>query len=248
MEQTAQEKAEPKGHWIIRIAAIAVLVALAAWARYVVFRTPLGAHLRDRDFVLQWVGLHRWIAPLVLVGAYIFCTVLMLPVWPLQLASGYCFGVMHGIAWCELGAATGAVASLLLSRLLVGNWFRARYESRVEKLHKVNQTLGNNGLFVVLGVRLCHMLPFGLSNYLFGLTRITFADVFLGTLGGGLPAIGFYVVLGAGRHRDWRVWTFLGVWNALLLVPLGWRYFSRRRLKRRQGFDPVLPDAQKSTG
>jgi uncharacterized membrane protein YdjX (TVP38/TMEM64 family) len=78
------------------------------------------------------------------------------------------------------------------------------------------------------------MLPFGLSNYLFGLTRITIMDVVLGTMGGGLPAVAFYVALGVGRHllRDWRFWTTLGAVNIVLLVPLALRYIKPQWFKR----------------
>ena len=160
------------------------------------------------------------------MGIYIFFAILMLPVWQIQLAAGYGFGLFWGIVWCTAGAMIGGVIALLLSRWLVGDWFRCRYESRIARLHAINEKLGHNGWFVVMGVRLCHILPFGLSNYLFGLTRITALEVFLGTLGGGVPSIGAWVIVGAGRTRQWGPWLVLAAINAVMLVPLALRYFK----------------------
>jgi uncharacterized membrane protein YdjX (TVP38/TMEM64 family) len=219
---------------VFRVALLLLLLVLAIIAWYIVFKTPFGEQLRERHAVNAWVRQHRLIAPAILVTLYVILAVLMLPVWWLQALAGYCLGLFWGIVWCEMGAVIGATLSLILSRWLVGQWFRQRYESRMAKLHAFNEKLGHNGLLVVMGVRLCHMLPFGLSNYLFGLTRITIMDVVLGTLGGGLPAVAFYVALGVGRHllRDWRFWTTLGAVNILLLVPLALRYIKPQWFKR----------------
>ena len=219
---------------LIRLALFVVLVALAIVGWYVMFKTPFGEKVRDRRLVAEWVRAHRVIAPLLLVAAYVLLSVLMLPVWWLQVLSGYCFGLVLGVLWCEVGAIIGAVLSLLLSRWLVGQWFHERFESRMAKLHNINEKLGHNGLLVVMGVRLCHLLPFGLSNYLFGLTRITIIDVALGTFGGGLVAIAIYVAIGVGRHllRDWRLWTILSAINVVLLIPLALRYWKPEWFKK----------------
>ena len=211
---------------------LAVLVLLAVVAAYVLLKTPLGARLKDRQLVLNWVGRHPFASPLALVGIYILFAILMLPVWHIQLAAGYGFGLIRGIVWCTTGAMIGGVIALLLSRWLVGDWFRDRYESRIARLHAINEKLGHNGLFVVLGVRLCHILPFGLSNYLFGLTRITAMEVFLGTLGGGVPSIGAWVIVGAERAKEWGPWIVLAIINGVMLVPLGLRYFKPNWFKK----------------
>src|SRR5205814_279957 len=115
------------------------LACLAALAWHVVFRTGFGEQLRDREVVSAWVRAHRVIAPLILVGLYVLLSVLLLPVWWLQVLAGYSLGIIWGVLWCELGAGLGAVSSLILSRWLVGQWFRRRYESRMAKLHDINE-------------------------------------------------------------------------------------------------------------
>jgi uncharacterized membrane protein YdjX (TVP38/TMEM64 family) len=216
----------------LRLILFAIILILTAVSAYVLLKTPLGSKLKDRQFVLGWVHHHRLAAPLVIIGVYVLFSVLMLPVLQIQLAAGYAFGLTVGILWCEIGAGLGGVLALLVSRSLVGAWFQSRFESRMTRLHDINEKLGHNGLLVVMGVRLCHLLAFGLSNYLFGLTRITVIDVIIGTLLGGLPAVASYVIIGAGYADDWRCWTAVGVTNVILIIPLGLRYLRPQWFKR----------------
>ena len=149
-----------------------------------------------------------------------------------------------------IGAGAGAVTSVWLSHWLVGNWFVKRYEPRVRRIQQINESMGNVGLYVVMGIRLCHILPFGVSNYLFGLTRISAWAVFFGTITGAIPAIGVYVIAGAAlrnqtntsveyvgyidwfQHVDWRPWAFLAAVNIVLLIPLVVRYYNHRNRKK----------------
>lgn len=213
-----------------RLLLLAALLAAAGVAFYAMRFTHFGHLLRRRDLVHAWVAHHAVLAPLLLLAVYVLLSILMLPVWPVQVTAGYCFGLLMGIVWCDVGAALGAMLSVRLSRWLVGEWFQARYESRMQRLRRIDESLGSNGLAVVLAVRLCHVLPFGLSNYLFGLTRITVLDAGLGTLAGNLPAIAFSVAggTGAGVLRDWRFWAALFTINLLLLAPLAFRYARGR--------------------
>src|SRR5438477_3303170 len=111
----------------VRLSILALLLAAAGAAAYVFFKTPVGAKLQDRRLVAEWVQAHRMIAPLTLVLIYFVFAVLMLPVWWIQIIAGYVFGLVMGVLWCEVGAVSGAVTSLLLSRALVGEWFQRRY-------------------------------------------------------------------------------------------------------------------------
>ncbi len=94
--------------------------------------------------------------------------------------------------------------------------------------------MGHNGLLIVMAARLMHFIPFGVSNYLFGISRITLMDVVLGTVLGNAPAIAFYVAIGAGIHpfRNWRFMVGLTITNLILLVPVILRYWRPQWFKR----------------
>ena len=87
---------------------------------------------------------------------------------------------------------------------------------------------------VVMAARLTHVIPFGISNYVFGLTRINWVEVLLGTAMGNVPMIALYTAIGAGWHplSDWRFMTALAVLNVLLLVPIAVRYWKPGAFKK----------------
>ncbi len=88
------------------------------------------------------------------------------------------------------------------------------------RLRWLDQALGHNGLLTVMAVRLTHVVPFGLSNVALGLSRVSAAAVFVGTLVGNVPAVAAYVGVGAGSAGRWPFAAAVAGLNAALLVPL----------------------------
>jgi len=218
---------------IPRLVTLGFLLTLVAAALYALFFTPYGHQLRNHREAAgaafrTWVDDHHLVAPLILLALYVAGGVSLFPVWWIQILAGYGFGMALGITYSLVGATLAAVASFLTSRLLLADWVRTKFEARHAKLRDLDEKMGHNGLLIVMASRLMHFLPFGVSNYLFGITRITLADVVLGTILGNAPAISFYVAVGAGWHpmRDWRFMSTLAVLNVLLLVPVALRYWK----------------------
>jgi len=194
---------------------------MAAWF---IYGTPQGRQFQDKKFVHAWVHAHPCAAPTIFVVAYMVMSVLLLPVWWLQIVAGHAFGLVMGVVWCQLAATIGAVLGLSISRWLVGGWFRARFETRIQKLHFWQEKMGHNGLLVVMAVRLLHVLPFAISNYLFGLTPITIYDVAIGTLWGGIISTSFYAGTGAGLLGADHFWAAMAIIYVILCIPLALRY------------------------
>jgi uncharacterized membrane protein YdjX (TVP38/TMEM64 family) len=119
-----------------------------------------------------------------------------------------------------------------MSRWIAADWFHKRIENRMEKIRKLDEMLGHNGLLVVITVRLIHVLPFGLCNYALGITQVSLLDIAIGTLLGHIPAISFYVGMGTPYFRDWRFFVVLASINVILLAPWLLRYFSSQRFKK----------------
>jgi len=223
----------------MRVVLVVVLAGLVATAVYLLFGTEWGARLRQDPHAAgaefaAWVAGHPVSAPAIFVGLYVLAACSMLPVWWLQILAGYGFGMYAGVGWSLAGAMLGALASFAMSRGLLAHWVRETFEARHAKLKQIDEKMGHNGLMVVMAARLTHVIPFGVSNYVFGLTRINWIEVAIGTVLGNVPAISLYVATGAG-WRPWENWRFLavlGVLNVVLLVPVGLRYWKPGAFKR----------------
>lgn len=205
----------------------ALVLCLAAAALCFLFLTPEGAAVRRdpyafREAASRWVANHPVAAPLVIVVLYVFAALSATPVWWIQVLAGAAFGLTWGVVWCQAAGTIAGVVTFLVSRHLAADYFHARIEARSEKLRRLDERVGRNGLLVVAVARLAHVVPFGLSYYMFGLTTITAAEVVLGTLLGYLPTVLLFVRAGSDP-RGVVAPTFLvslACVYAVLLVPL----------------------------
>lgn len=181
-----------------------------------------------------WVQAEPLLSAGLYLLTYLVCALLMLPIWWAQIMAGFAFGLGWGCAYTLAAAGISATITALFSRWLGGAWFRQRVEARMERVQRLEQKLGHNGLLVVMAVRLMWFLPFGISNYIFGLTRIKASQVFLGSILGGFPALTVYVTIGADAELilTWRYWLILGSINLLLAMPLLLRYLWPERFRR----------------
>jgi uncharacterized membrane protein YdjX (TVP38/TMEM64 family) len=184
--------------------------------------------------VKQWVAAHPLIAPALVITLYILFGILALPVWWMQILAGYGFGLFVGIVWCDLGATISAVSVAAISRWLSTGAKDQQASASSIRLRALSEKLGHNGLLVVITIRVAHFLPFSLSNYALGLTKISFRNIAIGTLLGSIPAIMTYVGLGVGKRmlEDWWFVTTIVAINLLLLVPLALRYLKPEWFKR----------------
>ena len=192
--------------------------------------------------LVNWAHIHPIHALLWLFGLYIVLTLLLLPVWSLQVFCGYVMTRIWGVHWglagaialCQLAATLAAIITFYFSEWLAAEWLQKKVEAKMHKLRQLDQTLGHNGFLVVMAVRLIHVMPFALSNYAFGMTTITAIDVIVGTLLGGIPGTALYVALGAHEHllRDWRFTGLMVLLNVILIVPIALRYLRPQWFKK----------------
>ncbi len=232
----------PVPRWLL----LAVLLSLLIAGAWFLLGTPYGRTIREkpqlaRDDVKAWVHEHRIIAPIVFLLAYVIATAACLPVWWLQVLSGFGFGVTGGVLWSLVGSTLGAIVAWVMARWLAADWFHQRVESRMGRLQSLNQKLDRNGLLVVIIIRLMHGMPFGLSNYAFGVIGIPLLDVAAGTLLGSIPAHTLIVTLGTHPKRVMSI-EFVTIQVAMhlaLLIPIALWY--RRRLPPQPNSAAVPP-------
>jgi len=219
----------------LRLLVVILLILLAIGCAIFLFGTKQGHDLRHHPRTLHhWVASHRVTVVIVFVAVYVVMGTLAMPVWWLQILSGYCFGLIPGILMSQISSTLAAIATRNLSHWLAGEYVHEKLEAKRAKLRQLDEKLGHNGLLVVMAVRLSHVVPFGLSNYLFGLSRISTVDVAIGSFLGGMPAASFYATIGANRHlfKDWRYDVSLVCVNLILLLPLVLRYLQPQWFKR----------------
>jgi uncharacterized membrane protein YdjX (TVP38/TMEM64 family) len=238
LDNPAAAAADIPPRTLLRVILLGCLLCAIVLSSIGLFGTETGRNLRDVQQLRAtgagaraWVVAHPAASPALFLAVYIACAILALPVWWLQILSGYAWGLAGGIAWSLIGHTFGSVLTMYVVRWLGGEWFHTRASRKMARFRRIAEGLGHNGLLVVLAARVCYVVPYGLSNYLFALTRIRGRDAALGTLLGGLPVVAGWVAIGARPAVlvDWRFWAVVIGTNVVLLAPLAIRYFARRR-------------------
>ncbi|MFP8879169.1 MAG: TVP38/TMEM64 family protein [Myxococcota bacterium] len=112
----------------------------------------------------------------------------------LTLGAGAIFGVVWGVIYVFVAATIGAGLSFLVARYVA----RAAVEKRLatnEKIIAVDRAVAAEGRKIVFLLRLVPIIPFNALNYGLGLTRVSFADYLVGSIG-MIPATLMYVYSG----------------------------------------------------
>lgn len=164
-----------------------VFLAILAW-----FLLPLRA----------WtMALESWFRDLGPVGiaafvfAYVIGTVVLAPGSAMSILGGLVFG-WWGIPIVLLAASVGTSLAFLIARYLARDAVASRLEGR-PKLKAVDQAVDEDGWKIVALLRLSPAVPFGLQNYLFGLTSVGFWPYAIATAICIVPGTALYVSLGA---------------------------------------------------
>ncbi|MFA7344898.1 MAG: TVP38/TMEM64 family protein [Terrimicrobiaceae bacterium] len=174
-------------------------------------------------------------APVVLVFVLSFAglSMLGLPLIPFAVTGGILFGVVGGMAWVVVGSTLGAAAGFLVSRHLAREGI-SNLVGRNPKLVMIDTAIQREGWKIIALLRMCP-LPFGFSNYAYGLTKVSFWHYLGATAVGILPAEVVAVCLGAAGREiaevkgspELRVLAWVGV-AALVAAILTLRRIVRK--------------------
>ena len=189
------------------LALVALAVAVAAR------RAPVDAWLSG----LQARVLGMGTAGMLLYAAfYVVAALLFAPGVPLTLGAGFLFGVGRGLVLVSAASTAAAAIAFLVARRLA----RSRVERLAERNARfaaIDRAIAREGWKVVALLRLSPLLPFGLSNYLYGLTPVRWAPYVLASWLAMLPQTVLYVSLGAagasleaGSARGPWQWVLIG--------------------------------------
>jgi uncharacterized membrane protein YdjX (TVP38/TMEM64 family) len=216
------------------LAGLALLAALVLIARYFPLQQLVQA-LRER---VDELGPLAWIA---FVALYVVATLLLVPGLALTLTAGTLFGLTRGVLAVWLAASITAALAFHIgrhgARARVEAWARSR-----PRFGAIDRAIGEGGWKVVVLLRLSPLVPFSVSNYLYGVSRIRFWPYWVASALAMLPGVVVYTYIGfvagaglEGRERTPAEWTLLvlglaaTVAASVLLTRL-----ARRKLEERE--------------
>ena len=193
--------------------------------------------------LFEWIGSLGPLAPVLYVLLHALAVVLLIPGLLFPVGAGFLFGVGLGAVCSIAGKVLGAWIAFSLSRYFLQG--RAReFLAEHPTLETLDRNLPEQGWKAVLLVRLVPVIPFKLSNYLFGLTRFRKRDVLIGTTLGAVPFSLLNAYIGSAAANVTRLgastqprtqfeWI---VWGVGLLVAtaaaLGIMVMARRALRK----------------
>jgi len=154
--------------------------------------------------VQQWtLGFMTWISEiptfwgcvlitLIYAVSLIFC----FPGTPINLAAGFLFGPVLGSIATVVGCDLGAIFSFIIGRTLTREWAETKMKSN-KTYSQIDIAVSKNGLLIIFLLRLSPVIPFGICNYIFGATNITFSKYWLATTAGLIPCTVAYTYFGS---------------------------------------------------
>jgi uncharacterized membrane protein YdjX (TVP38/TMEM64 family) len=177
--------------WSVILRSILAVVVLAAIIASLAF-LPAQQYLNS---FTEWIhGLGFW-GVCIFVVVYMLVCLVLLPGSVLSVVGGFLFGLLGGIVMASLGATLGATAAFIIARVIVRDWIEHRLASH-PKFCAVDRAVATQGFKIVLLVRLCSLLPYDLSSYLFGFTKISMGRYVLATWLGRLPEVFIWTYVG----------------------------------------------------
>jgi uncharacterized membrane protein YdjX (TVP38/TMEM64 family) len=146
-------------------------------------------------------SLCTWIGSLGPIGVFLLSLLLaigslfFLPASPFIIAGAAVFGFPLGVLGAIAGVALGAAGGFSLSRWFLRNEISTRLRKRAT-FYAIDTAIEKEGWKIVILLRLCP-IPFGLANYLYGLTAVRFRPYLIASVIGSLPGLLLFCELGS---------------------------------------------------
>jgi uncharacterized membrane protein YdjX (TVP38/TMEM64 family) len=186
----------------------------------------------DRQAIASAIGTDSPLAPVFAVGGAALLTAALVPRTLLSAVGGLLFGWLPGAWYILLGVTIGATVAYTVGHFL-GREFMARHLKG--RLLHIEQAVANRGILAVALCRMVPIVPFAISNYVFGTTSVRYLTFVTGTVLGALPATLVYAALGsATAQQDTAGMTMAGTVAGALSIAgcIGTFLIWRRRPRK----------------
>jgi len=161
----------------------------------------IGAYYKEdiNEYLTWFIGYVESLGPAgpaSFMALYVLLEILAVPAIPLTMSAGAIFGPAQGTAMVSVSATLAATASFLIARYALRDRIGAVAE-KYPKWRAIDDAIGEDSFRVVALLRLSPLLPFALSNYLYGLTSVKLRPYVLASWMGMLPGTFAYVSAGS---------------------------------------------------
>lgn len=200
------------------IALLITIIALWHWSHLSRLITP--------QLLAEWSEHYRYhtFALLVVIAAYIFGGLVMVPVNLLNFAVAWGFGAWLGFPYAMLGSLASATVSFWIGRWLGHEKVRRLAGSYLDRLR---QKLSRRGILAVVLIRMVAVAPYTVVNLVAGVLHFPFKQYLIGTAIGMSPGIALLSLFGyqlgwALRKPSWGAWILLIIVAAMLVLLGRW--------------------------
>ncbi|EGC29310.1 hypothetical protein DICPUDRAFT_43022 [Dictyostelium purpureum] len=181
---------------IIRLSLILVL-SITILILFILLFIPNSPVNRVTLSFMEWIKqIPKGWGCILLTIIYAVSLVFCFPGTPINLAAGFLFGPYLGSVSTVLGCDIGAILAFFIGRNLTKDWTTSKMNEN-EKYSQINSAVSKNGLLIIFLLRLSPAIPFGICNYIFGATNVSFFNYWVGTTLGLLPFTILYTYLGS---------------------------------------------------
>ena len=187
-----------------RIVKLFILMFIA-FLFFLFFKYDGVKYIKDKEQLKTLIESFGILAPLSYILLYCIVTVTTISTLPLSLAGGVLFGPVYGIIYTMIGASLGMMSSFLIARYIAKDFIERKF-SNLQIFKKINEGVKKDGPFILAVTRLLPIFPFGIQNYLYGLTSISFFKYTVFSIILILPGTSVFVLLAgaisAGNTKD----------------------------------------------
>lgn len=209
------------------------------WVSWMVIAAGVAQLFRALPAQQIVTDMHAWAtdlgawAPVIFGIGLVVGALLLVPTVALTLPAGATFGPWVGALTISLATTLAAAVAFIIARSLARQRLLAACEDDA-RFAAVDSAVGTSGWKLIALFRLSLAVPFGLSNYAFGLSSVRFVPYLITTWISMLPACLLYGWLGhlgstglAGGALDGSPWQFVVLAVGLLATALATVYAHR---------------------
>lgn len=201
---------------------VKILIALLVIAGLGGLLVKTGAieYLKDRQKLEALIlSLGVW-GPVAYIGLYGLVTITCLSVLPVTLVGGIVFGPVMGTIYTAIGASLGLSLAFLIARYVARKPIEEKF-GKSDAFKKINEGVKNEGWFILATTRLLPVFPFGIQNYVYGLTPISFLQYSVLSTLFILPGTSVFVILaGAVASGDTKTAIKYSIIASLIFFAL----------------------------